>query len=152
MHSSNSNLNLGLNNPLYNKNVQQTTSNVTVPKQQPYQYTYHSFNNMQNNGSNGIAAFSQQQSQFNNQNKFLASSNNNGNMQTAGNGYQYHYSYANQANMNNNFNNLGNNNQGYNYGGYGYTENNNLNSQSHVNHDEQLLEDLPGDDNIQRLF
>lgn len=130
--SSSVNLNLNTNNQLTQKNIQPPTFNM--PKQQPYQYTYHSFNNMQTNsqtnGSNGVNV-SQQPNQLNNQNKFVINSNNNGN-QISGNGYQYHYSYSNQGTANNNFNN----NLGYGYGGYSHTEKSqHMNIQSYANHD-----------------
>lgn len=106
-----------------------------MPKQQPYQYTYHSINqpqntNIQNNQFSGISSFTQQ-SNINCANKFVVNSNGN----NTNGGYQYHYSYSNQGNDNkisNNFNNICNNNKGFPYGVNLYD---NPNSHNYINHD-----------------
>jgi hypothetical protein len=132
---------MNMNNQ-HNKNIQPIGQNITMPKQQPYQYTYHSFtqaqNSTQSNMPNGNSVFNQQTGQLS-QNKFYmnpTNTNYNGNSQVSGNWYQYHYSYANQGkNPNNNVGSLNNgtnlnngnnmnggnsNHQGYSYLGNNY--------------------------------
>lgn len=148
------NLNVNTTNPIINTKINQpASSNMSLPKSQPYQYTYHSFNNQPSTNSVIGTSIIQQSTSFNPVNKFVPSSSittTHINNPTSTNGYQYHYSYSNQSgssNIANNFNTFNNNQQnfGHPYHGYIYGETGYNNGHSYMGHDEQLLEGLPGD-------
>ena len=122
----------------YPKGIQVTSNNSM-------KYTYHSSSNPQNyqqysqsqpyeqNINNQPYRFNQPTYQYNNNSYANVNSNNSS-------GYQgNHYIPHNSGNSS----------------GYPFTQYHHMNNNytpHYINHDEQLLEDLPGDENIQRLF